>query len=112
MRQFAEKQHTQINCITFGSLQFSHTSLIWQIPLLPAHANFWSAYFDHCDNVHLHKKIKILEKRIIYIFIVALKFRKPEQNWARIPENPKPPARPLSFRTSKSRNRDVNKMSH
>ena len=66
--------------------------------------------------VHLHKKlclnIKNLEKKIIYILIVALKFRKPEQNWARIPENPKPPARPLSFRTSKSRNRDVNKRSH
>ena len=78
MRQFAEKQHTQINCITFGSLQFSHASLIWQIPLLPAHANFWSAYFDHCDNVYFHS-----------IF---------------------PLARPLSFRTSQSRNRDVKKM--
>ena len=31
-RQFAEKQHTQINCITFGSLQFGHASLIRQIP--------------------------------------------------------------------------------
>ena len=26
MRQFAEKQHTQINCITFGSLQVGHAS--------------------------------------------------------------------------------------
>ena len=32
MRQFAEKQHTQINCITFGSLQCDHASLIRQIP--------------------------------------------------------------------------------
>ena len=56
--------------------------------------------------------IKNLEKKIIYILIAALKFRKPEQNWAQIPENPKPPARPLSFRTSKSRNPDVNKTSH
>ena len=37
---------------------------------------------------------------------------KPGQNWAQIPENPKSPARPLSFRTSKSRNPYVNKTSH
>ena len=43
---------------------------------------------DSCDNVQLHKKlclnIKNLEKKIIYILIVALKFRKPVQNCARM----------------------------
>ena len=58
-------------------------------------------YIKNCLN------IKNLEKKIIYILTVALKFRKPEQNWAWIPENPKSPARPLSFRTSNSCNRDV-----
>ena len=81
MRQFAVKQHTQMNCITFGSLHFGHASLIQQIP---SFSHFWSAYFDQCDNVYLHKKmcpnIKSLEKKVIYILILALNFRKPEQN--------------------------------
>ena len=33
MRQFAEKQHTQINCITFGSLQFGHASSLFCQPM-------------------------------------------------------------------------------
>ena len=52
------------------------------------------------------------QRSFIYLFYLALKFRKPEKNLAEIPENQKPPARPLSFRTSKSRNPDVNKASH
>ena len=31
------------------------------------------------------------------MIVALIKFRKPEQNWARIPENPKLPARPLSL---------------
>ena len=76
MRQFAEKQHTQMNCITFGSLQFGHASLIRLIPSFASPAKFWSAYFDQCDNVYLHEKlclsIKNLGEKVIYILIVAL----------------------------------------
>ena len=59
VRQFAEKQHTQINCVTFGSLQFGHASLFRQIPsfaspcglLVSIFRSLWQRRF-----VHLHKK--------------------------------------------------------
>ena len=46
----------------------------------------------------LYLNIKNLEKKIIYILIVALQFCKPEQNWARIllkAQNPRPGLSPL-----------------
>ena len=82
---------------------------VWNFPS-PAAKSEEKRMFSQTKKLCLN--IKNLEKKIIYILIVALKFRKPEQNWAQIPENPKPPARPLSFRTSKSGNPDVNKTSH
>ena len=49
MRQFAVKQHTKMNCITFGSLQFGHASLIRQIPSFASPCEllvsiFWSVW--------------------------------------------------------------------
>ena len=79
VRQFAEKQHTQINCLTFGSLQVGHASLIRQIPafanpcelLVSLFRSLWQRIFTlkNCVN------IKNLEKKIPYVLIVTLKFR-------------------------------------
>ena len=98
MRQFAEKQDTQINCITFGSLQFGHASLIRQIPSFTSPCELFGQHILISVTTCIYIKkmclnIKNLEKTIIYILIVALKFRKPEQSQKVIPRE-RLPARP------------------
>ena len=68
---------------------------------MPAHANFWSAYFDRCDNVYLHKKlclnIKNLEKKVI----ISLSWHENSVNLNKIEprhlktQNPRPDLSPL-----------------
>ena len=67
--------------ITFGTLQFGHAGLIRQIPSSTSPCELLvTAVTTYIYIKKLYLNIKNLEKKIIYILIVALKFRKPEQN--------------------------------